>query len=207
MNYKLAFMFLLLPFTLFPQIYQKPIPKCVDLSISKVFLRDTSSSVNVLDAENLIISWERPPFFVQFLNKRKTQILTCHLHPGDYLYSIAEFQVGMQVNDGKLLNDDSTSSNIPVLGNINSFNTGKDIELGTSYDKIINALGNPDTSYYSEGFHILYYELKNPQYYPKIIDTQEIRDFFDFYNSPSYYGLYKFRDHKLFEYAFGFPYP
>jgi hypothetical protein len=191
----------------FPQNNGLTLPQCVDVSISDVILRDTISSRLILGAENIIPNQDRPPFTFQFFNRQKTQLLTCEFHPGDYLYSLSEFKVQMNVYDVYKLNIDSLRLKIIVLEDILSFKSGKNIEIGIDSSELIKILGKPAKIENEDGLVIFNYELKNPLDYPNEKSELVIIKFFDTFKLDLYYGIYKFRNGKLIEFAYGFPYP
>jgi hypothetical protein len=191
----------------FPQNNDFTLPQCVDISISDVFLQDTTSSRLILGAENIIPNQDRPPFKFQFFNRHKTQLLTCLFYPGDYLYSLSEFKIQMNVSDEDKLNIDSSLSKIVVLEDILSFKSGKNIEIGIDTSEVIKLLGKAMKIENENGSVIFNYELKNPLYFPDENTEPVIIKFFDSFKSHLYSGIYKFRNGKLIEFAFGFPMP
>jgi hypothetical protein len=191
----------------FPQNNNLTLPQCVDISLSEIILQDTISSKIVLGAENIIPSQYAPPFEFKFLNKQKTQLLTCTFHPGDYLYSLSEFKVEMSITDESKLNIDSPGSKIIILEDILSFKSGKNIEIGIDVSEVIKILGKPINIENEEGSDIFHYELKNPLDYPDENPEPVIIGFLNSFRSHLYYGIYKFRNGKLIEFSFGFPYP
>ncbi|HSW54790.1 MAG TPA: hypothetical protein VLH59_06855 [Ignavibacteriaceae bacterium] len=193
--------------TSFPQNNNLTLPQCVDVSISDVILRDTISSRLILGAENIIPNQDQPPFTFQFFNRQKTQLLTCEFCPGDYLYSLSEFKVHMNITDESKLNIDSLGSKIIVLENILSFKSGKNIEIGIDVSEVIKILGKPINIENEEGSDIFHYELKNPLDNPNEKPEPFTIEFLNSFRSHLYYGIYKFRNGKLIEFAFGFPMP
>lgn len=192
--------------TLFPQIKNIEIPQFVEISLNEIVLHDTISSRIVLGTEN-IKPWQYGPVFeFKFLNRNKTQLLTCTFHPGDYLFSISEFKVEMNIKD-RNINIDTFSTQIPVIEEILNFITGKGIELGIDSTEILEFLGKPKQMSNEDGIGILFYEIKNPLLFPEENIKDDYREFFHFYRTHMYYGEYKFRNGKLIEFAFGFPYP
>jgi len=191
----------------FPQNNNLTLPQCVDISISDVILRDTISSRLILGAENIIPNQDRPPFTFQFLNRQKTQLLTCEFSPGDFPYSLSEFKVQMNIADESKLNIDSLGSKIIILEDILSFKSGKNIEIGIDVIEVIKILGKPINIENEEGSDIFHYELKNPLDYPDENPEPVIIEFLNSFRSHLYYGIYKFRNGKLIEFSFGFPYP
>lgn len=189
-----------------PQTHNIEIPHCVDISINEIILHDTISSRNILGAEN-ITHWQYGPVFeFKFLNKHKTQLLTCTFHPGDYLYSLSEFKVEMNITD-RNISIDTSSTKITVLEEILNFKTEREIELGIDSIDIIKILGRPNRMSNENGIDIFCYEIKNPLDFQGENIVNDFSEFFDHFNTHMYYGNYKFRNGKLIEFSFGFPYP
>lgn len=199
-------LFILIDISL-PQINEDSIPQCADISLTNIVLKDTISSRVVLGADNIIPDQEKPPFEFKFFNRHKTQILTCTFHPGDYLFSLSEFKVEMNVSDNNILTTDSSKSDIVVLDNILSFKSGKGIELSMDSTCVVSKLGKPKNISTVNGLDIFVYEIINPEYSPNQINEDNNIDFLNYYNLPAYFGNYKFRNGKLIEFAFGFSYP
>jgi len=202
----IVFVFVL-TFISFPQIHDICLPKCVDISLNNIVLQDTISSRIVLEAKDFILYQEKPPFEFSFLNRNKTQKLTCIIQPGDYLYSISAFKVEMNINDVNRSTIDSSKTDIVILNNILNFKSGKGIQLGLDSSNIINILGRPNKISKENDSVIYIYEINNPEYFPnKEIDNKNII-FLSYFNLPAYCGSYRFNNGKLEEFDFGFPYP
>jgi hypothetical protein len=191
----------------FPQINQIILPQCADISLNDIVLHDTISSRIILGADNIILYQKNPPFEFKFFNRYKTQTLTCTFMPGDYLYSLSEFKVEMNVSDVNRFIVDSSQVKIVVLKDIPVFKSGKGIELGTDSSNVVSILGKPNEISSENGVDIFLYEIKDPIYYPNEKIDNQANDFLNLFNMPSYYGNYKFRNGKLIEFGFGFPYP
>lgn len=203
---KIVLISIAISITLFPQIKNIEVPPFVDISLNEIVLHDTISSRIVLGTENITPKQYGPVFVFQFLNRNKTQLLTCTIHPGDYLYSLSEFKVEMNIKD-RNINIDDFKTKITVLEEILNFKTGKGIELGIDSTEILKLLGKPEQMSNKDDIGILFYEIKNPLLFPGENIKDDYREFFHFYRTHMYYGEYKFRNGKLIEFAFGFPYP
>jgi hypothetical protein len=86
------------------------------------------------------------------------------------------------------------------------FKTGKGIHLGLSLDSLFALLGKQHCkTVQAKNKVTVTYSIAVP---PKeaLLGSRE-ETFLDFYNMPSYYGKYIFKDGKLVEFDFGFEYP
>jgi len=204
---RIIFFVFILTVASFPQIQDISIPQCADISLNNIELQDTISSRIVLGADNIIPYQKNPPFEFKFFNRYKTQILTCTFHPGDYLYSLSEFKVEMNVSDNHILKVDSSQLDIVVLNDILTFKSGKGIKIGIDSSIVVSTLGKPNNISKANGLDIFVYEIKDPEYHPNQKTDREKIDFLNYFKLPAYFGNYKFRNGKLIEFAFGFPYP
>jgi hypothetical protein len=173
------------------------VPSCVDISAINIFFNDESSSKQVL-CNNYPISnlaqfnYDEYATFphVNFYNKNKTQILTLIVYPGDSNMNFSKMIIRESINSSK--------DKINHLTSINSFLTGKGIELGLTKKDLIKILGSKNkTETKSENMEIFKYHIsdfKNNKFLQK-------------YNNSEYQGEYKFVNNILVEFSFGFIYP
>lgn len=172
-------------------------PKFVDISVINIFLGNEESSRQVL-GDSIPIS-ELAQFdydeyaimpHISYHNKDKKQILTLIFHPGCNKNSFSEIIIRDSIK--------SSEETIYYLDTINSFITGKKIELGLSKKDVLDILGsNFKIELMDRNVEIIKY---------RIVDFEK-SDFLKEYNSPEYYGKYKFINNILVEFSFGFTYP
>jgi hypothetical protein len=93
------------------------------------------------------------------------------------------------------------------LTDISSFKSGKEIELGIDSSNVIKIFGQPTKRSNIDGLDVFIYEVKDPIDYPEEKIEYDNIEFFNYFKTHLYYGNYKFRNGKLIEFYFGFPYP
>ena len=170
-------------------VYSLTIPKCADISVNSIYLMDAESSQAVLGKNIRLIERENNFPIVPYYNKKKTQLLTLIFHPGSVKDSFSEFKVKRTTTNN--------NETIYTLKNIDSFVTGKQIQIGITKKQLIDILGDKFESEVKDGILAIKYKINN----------FEKSEFLQKYNMPSYYGEYRFINDNLIEYSFGFEYP
>ena len=173
------------------------IPTCVDISVINIFLDNEESSRQILGDSISICELAQFDYdeyaimpHISYYNKNKKQILTLIFHPGCNKNSFNEIVVRDSIK--------SSGETIYHLDTINSFITGKKIEIGLTKRNVLEILGsNFKTELMDRNVEIIEYR----------IGDFEKSDFLKEYNFPEYYGKYKFINNILVEFSFGFIYP
>jgi hypothetical protein len=162
------------------------VPRNADISINGVFLNDLESQKKILGS-TIPFDTEAPLPKASFASADGTQILTVFTHPGS-VGDIAEVRVAY----GK-----RTSLKISKLG-VQTFSTGKGIELGLSEAKVTSILGTPLRSSTKGVFRTIEYRIE---------DRPKASAFLTHYGMPIYYGVYTFKNDQLVAFQYGFEYP
>ena len=165
------------------------VPKCADISINGIFLEDNISIEDIL-GKDIKLSKPKNDFpQANFLNSDSSQILTLIFHYGNEKNKFSEFRVRK--------NEEKMKSSYPVLCGVDCFITYKGIKLGISRNDLVRILGDGYKEIKDSDYHVIIYRLKNVE------DSQ----FLKYYNLPSYFGKYVFKNNKLERFSFGFEYP
>jgi hypothetical protein len=163
------------------------LPQCANISVNDIYLRDSESAQEVLGGD-IKLSTDKDLPYIRMFNKDKSQMLVLTFHPGDIKNSFSE----ILIKKSDLKNED-----IRPLETVDYYITGKNVRLGLSKNELISILGNNHTSSSEGEILIIRYRIAG-------IESSE---FLRSYNMPVYYGEYRFRDNRLFEFSFGYEYP
>lgn len=162
--------------------------KSPDTTISGIVLTDRESAVKVVGSGATLTESEDDLPHARFVSSNGAQelVLFVHYGAGEDEYAEAEVRVG------------SSEALALVDLPIESFRTGRGVELGMSVAEVQALFGTCFKSRHKAGSELFFeYEIANADRDP------ELKSF----GYPVYYAEYEFRNGKLIRFRFGFAYP
>jgi hypothetical protein len=162
--------------------------KSPDTTISGVKLTDAQSAVEVVGSGADLSEGEDDLPHARFVTTNGAQELVLYAHYGAATDEYAEAEVRVSGPEALALKD------LPI----ESFKTGRGVELGMSVAEVEKLFGTCVKSREKNGASLLLeYEIDNAD------SDSELKDF----GYPVYYAEYEFKSGKLIRYRFGFAYP
>lgn len=162
--------------------------KSPDVTISGITLTDSESAVKVVGASPKLDESEDDLPHARFVSTNGSQELVLYAHYGAVDDEYAEAEVRVAGAEALALKD------LPL----ESFKTGRGIELGMSVDQVQALFGTCVKTRQKTGSDLfIEYEIENAD------RDNELKAF----GYPVYYAEYEFKSRKLVRYRFGFAYP
>jgi hypothetical protein len=159
-----------------------------DLSISGIQLTDSASAIRVVGESPPLAETEDDLPHARFVSTNGAQELVLFAHYGAVLDEYAEVEVRIAGPEALALKD------LPI----ESFKTGRGVELGMTSAQVLALFGNCLKSRQKSGSGLfLEYEIADAD------RDDELKG----YGFPVYYAEYEFKSDKLIRYRFGFAYP
>lgn len=159
-----------------------------DLSISGIQLTNSDSAVRVVGASPPLVETEDDLPHARFVSTNGAQEMVLFAHYGAVSDEYAEVEVRVAGPEALALTD------LPI----ESFKTGRGVELGMSSEKVLGLFGTCLKSRQKSGSGLfLEYEIDDAD------RDAELKG----YGFPIYYAEYEFKSDKLIRYRFGFAYP
>lgn len=165
-------------------VIQASLPRGAEETIGRITLNDVQSSAPLLRTFLVETPANDLPRY-RFVNRGRTEVMTLLQHPGARRFNISEVRVkSFRAADDSL----PVFPDSPIV-----FRTGRGVRLGATKEDVMTRLGAPT----EESEEELRYRLT----------AETARAWLKLHNYPEYRAVYVFRQDRLVEFEFGFPYP